>query len=287
MSSLLFAILRNCRSKRINRDFLGYNVEKDIGQIRREDADAYAQAILDKNPNYHGKAPIVTPFFPARLVVDMVMKICTMKNLKLNLLKMVHGEQEVIWHHPVRVGDQLTAKAGIANIEDTSAGELITISGNLFCNGKMVAESNTGFLVRGKTSVEKKERQPEKERAELFRLDIQTKDGQQIEYARASGDSNFIHTSNFLAKLAGLPRTILQGFCIVAMACSSLSEKVVSNDLSRLRSIKGRFSGIVIPGDLLELVAYEGDQPSEILFEILNPKGRTILKNGVFTFKEA
>ena len=62
---------------------------------------------------------------------------------------------------------------------------------------------------------------------------------------------------------------------------------MVSSDLNRLESMKGRFSGVVIPGQLLELIAYKGDQPSEILFEIANPSGKIILKKGVFKFKDA
>lgn len=215
------------------------------------------------------------------------MKICILKDLRLNLLKMVHGEQEVIWYHPIRVGDRLKTKVAIASIQNTPVGEMITISGQFSCGDRLVLESNTGFLVRGKKTIVKEEIPQKKEVTELFRIDIQTKDGQQLEYAKASGDNNFIHTNTFLAKMAGLPRTILQGVCILAMSCSALSEKVVSNDLNRLESIKGRFSGVVIPGQLLELIAYKGYQSSEILFEIINPLGKTILKKGVFRFKDA
>jgi acyl dehydratase len=271
----------------MNKELVGYSIEDVLDPIHSDDTDAYARAVLDKNPNYQGKNPLVTPFYPSKLFVSMIMKICIMKNLRLNLLKMVHGEQEVIWYHPIRVGDRLKSKVTIAGIQNTPVGEMITLCGQLYFGDKLVLVSNTGFLVRGQKTIVKEEIQQKKEVTELFRLGIQTKEGQQLEYAKASDDNNFIHTNNFLAKMAGLPRTILQGLCILSMSCSALSEKMVSSDINRLESIKGRFSGVVIPGQLLELIAYKGDQSSEILFEIINPLGKIILKKGVFRFKDA
>ena len=60
---------------------------------------------------------------------------------------------------------------------------------------------------------------------------------------------------------------------------------MIANDISRLESMKCRFANVVIPGQLLELIGYEGNEPSEIFFEIINPSGQLVLKNGVFKFQ--
>lgn len=285
MGSMMLSMLKNIRSDHLNKNLVGYCIERKLPSLEHADFAAYAAAIYDHNPLYQEYPDIVSPFYPAKLMFPMIKEICTHNELGLNLLKMVHGEQEVIWHQSIHVGDSLKTKITIADILETPAGELLKLSGQLTCNGQLIVESNTGFLVRGRKTGVKKESQPEEERTELFRLVLQTHEGQQLEYARASGDNNFIHTSNILAKLAGLPRTVLQGVCVMAMACTALSEQMVSSDIARMLSIKGRFSQVVIPGQLLEVIGYQGRSNSEINFEIINPSGKKVMKNGVFKFK--
>ncbi len=284
MKSLFWPLVRNIGSSKLNRDKIGYRIEREFGVIRYDEALAYAKAIKDGSPQQQAPDGIVTPFFPSKLLSAMAKEMIALKGLNLNLLRMVHGEQEVVWHHPVKVGDSLKFTLSIERIEETPAGDLMTLLGRGFKDDLLMFEARMGFLVRRKTTSVKK-KPTVKEGRELFRAPFQTNDGQQILYADASGDDNFIHTSHILARMAGLPRTILQGICVLAMTCSTLSEKLIDNDPTRLVSIKGRFVKVVIPGQKLVVVGYEGDSPSKILYEVVNPFGKRVIKNGVFHFR--
>lgn len=286
MNTLLWSLVRNIGSGKLNRDKIGYQIEKQFDAITHDDAQAYAEAIKDRTSHLKDPNRFVTPFYPSRLLSSMAKEMIALKGLNLNLLKMVHGEQEVVWHHPVRVGDRLKFTLAIERITETPAGDLLTLLAKGFHRNGLMIETRMGFLVRMKTKLEKS-RSVETGAGELFRLSFQTDEGQQLLYADASGDDNFIHTSTFLARMAGLPRTIMQGVCIMAMTCTTLSEELIENDPSRLVSIRGRFAQFVLPGQRLEVVGYESNHPSSISFEVVNSVGKKVIKNGGFEFRAA
>jgi len=284
MNPLIWPLVRNLGSGKLNREKIGYRVDRQFDAIQHGEAQAYAWAIKDSAPYLNDASGFVTPFYPSRPLASLAKEMMALKGLHLNLLRLVHGEQEVRWHHPVKVGDRLKFTLVIERIEETLAGDLLILSGKCFKQDLLMNETKMGFLVRRKTNVEKR-RKTQTALKERFRLPFQTNDGQQLLYAKASEDDNFIHTNHLLARLAGLPRTIMQGICVLAMTCSALSEKLIENDPSRLVAIKGRFAHFVLPGQGLEIVGYEGKNPSEVHFEVFNPFGRKVIRNGSFRFR--
>ena len=96
MKSLFWSLVRNIGSSKLNRDKIGYRIEREFGAIHYDEALAYTKAIKDKS--LHRKAPdgFVTPFFPSKLLSSMAKEMIALKGLNLNLLRMVHGEQEVV-----------------------------------------------------------------------------------------------------------------------------------------------------------------------------------------------
>jgi acyl dehydratase len=109
---------------------------------------------------------------------------------------------------------------------------------------------------------------------------IFTREGQQLDYARVSGDRNFIHTSELLARAAGLPRTVLHGVCVLAMVCRALADALAGGDSACIEEIGCRFARPAIPGNPLTLVGYESDDRRRVPFEVLDEGGRPTLKNG-------
>lgn len=283
--ALLGALLRNRNSRALNRDMIGFALEEYEGTVDRDKALLYARVTGDNNPEYVKNRAIAPPFFLSGLVYDRLKHILTHRDLGLNLLKMVHGEQEVIWHAPVHIGDRIRGRIFIKDIHDTPAGEMMTVSTQGFIDDRPAAEALMGFLVRGGGKRQAREMQTtgsEPVREEMFRIDINTWEGQQLSYAAVSGDNNVIHTSRMMAKMAGLPRTILHGACFLAMCCSSLTRQLLADDLMRLKSIKGRFSGYVLPGQTLTLVGYKSPVRGEQHFAVLNGAGQAVVKNGLF-----
>lgn len=279
-STLLWAAIKNARCKAMNRSLVGWKTERALQPIRLEDAQAFARACRDPSPAYAGTGAIAPPFFFARLVFPSLVQAMLHPDLKLNLLRMVHGEMDVRWERPLRPGDALRVSMEIAAIEDTRAGELLRLSGEMRIDGEPVVRAQAGLLVRGKGERSGSKPADERPPGESFRREVPTFDGQQLDYAQASGDRNFIHTSGLLARLAGLPRTIMHGMCVLAMAGTALVDELGDGDPRRLAAISGRFSRPVLPGQTLTVIGHpaEGERTP---FSVLGPSARPAIKNGL------
>lgn len=97
-------------------------------------------------------------------------------------------------------------------------------------------------------------------------------------YAEASGDHNPIHLDDEAAKAAGLPGVIAHGM----LGMAQLANFVVAyaGDHRRLRKLRCRFSGMVLPGDVITFsgrVAEASDDLVHLELEAQNQKGEKVL----------
>jgi acyl dehydratase len=68
---------------------------------------------------------------------------------------------------------------------------------------------------------------------------------------RLSGDDNPLHVDPAVAKAAGFPRPILHGLCSFGVAGHALPKTCCGYNAERLRSMHGRFSAPVFPGETI------------------------------------
>ncbi|HON79981.1 MAG TPA: MaoC/PaaZ C-terminal domain-containing protein [Spirochaetota bacterium] len=284
--ALFAAMARNYRSKAMNRDMEGYSFERTFPEITMKDIKAYAEATLDDISRYEKGDGLAPPFIMSRVLYPMFRHVVTLKGLRMNLLRMVHGEQSVAWNNLFRAGQSLRVKMSIRDFVDTPAGELVNVLTRGYVGDDIVSEAVSGFLVRGTGSRPKPaEDVKDVARKEAFRTKIVTREGQQILYGKVSGDKNPIHMSNRFARMAGLPRTIMHGVCLVAMTCNALSDAVLGGDLTRLQGISVRFAKPVFPGDTITLVGYESGEKGTVPFDVFRESGKPALTKGIFRYK--
>ncbi len=281
--SLVASMLRNIRTDSINKNMLGHTIMRSFGPITREDIFTYVDATLDDPSRYPEGNCQIPPFYTSRLLYPMFRYFLINKELHLNILRLVHGYQSVEWVRPIRVGETFDVAMSVDEIVDTPAGELINLKTVMSVSGNVSGIGVTGFIVRGKGGGKGKPRADEPKR-EIFRTSFNTVEGQQLKYAEVSGDKNFIHTNNILAKVSGLPRTILHGVCISAMTANSLLDEVLGGEMKRMKSISMRFANPVLPGDEVTIVGYKSDEKGKILFDAVNGRGKLVLKNGEYRF---
>lgn len=287
--SLLIAMLRHLKYDTMNRDMVGHMITREFPPIRHDDIYVYVDATLDNPRRYDGERSIAPPFYMSRLLYPMFKYFLINRDLHINLFRMVHGQQEARWHRPIRIGDALRIEMSVDSIVDTPAGEVLNLRTKGFIMNDSDApamEAVTGFIVRKKWAGGQGGKQEEMKPAEAFRVSFSTREGQQLIYARVSGDTNFMHTSNVLAKLAGLPRTILHGVCLAAMTGNALLDHVLSGNPERARGFTVRFARPVIPGDTLTLVGYESPVRGEIHFEVFNQRNQAVIRNGIFWYDD-
>lgn len=282
---LVAALLKNARKTTINRSMLGHSITRSIGPVTKSDILSYVDATLD-NPGRYSSSDAAPPFYLSRLLYPMFRYFMINRELGLNLLRMVHGQQTVEWFGSISEGDMLNVNVKVQDIAASSAGDTLTLRTTVSSEDKVLGIADTLFIIRGSGKNREKPAQVNETQSgrELFRRTIRTVEGQQLKYAKVSGDENFIHTSNLLARLAGLPRTIMHGVCIGAMATNSLLDEVLSGEMSRMKRISMRFANPVLPGEEFTLIGYESGVKDRILFAAYNSKGRPVLKNGEYMF---
>ena len=207
-------------------------------------------------------------------------------NMELNadVLRLVHGEQDMRFHHAIRPWDLLAARASVATIQDKSSGQLVEVHQRLMRDGEIVCEATSGYFIRGPKKAGEKKREPAEtpERSWLFESTYTVDGDQSYRYAEASLDRNPIHIDDAIAKAAGHPGVICHGLCTMAMATRELVDRLAGADPTRLKRVKVRFSRIVLPGDQLTTRAWSVDEREGVRtvgFECLNQRGERVLTN--------
>jgi len=285
--SLLWTLLRNLGAGPLNRALVGWRSEAKMEPVSAAEAAAFAAATGDPNPAYARPGGPLPPLYIARLFMPYLKQIWQMPELNLNLLRMVHAEQEVCWRRMLKSGEPFRLEMSISDIRDTGAGELLEITGRCRIDGETAVKGVTGLIVRGKKGLPSGTKNAGSELEEKgFRIQIPTREGQQREYAKVSGDTNFIHTNELLAKAAGLPRTILHGACILSMACSALCRRLAGGDIHRIEQIGCRFARPAIPGKPLTLIGAKDLATNHAAFVLMNEAGDAVLKQGRFIWRE-
>lgn len=70
---------------------------------------------------------------------------------------------------------------------------------------------------------------------------------------RLSGDFNPVHADPEVAKASGFDRPILHGLCTLGIACFAIVSRVCHGNPAALSSISARYTGVVYPGETLEV----------------------------------
>ena len=104
------------------------------------------------------------------------------------------------------------------------------------------------------------------------------------QYAEASGDRNPIHLDESFARSAGLPGVIAHGMLTMAFANQMVTDWLGNRSL--LKSLHGRFTGMVVPGDDVTCsgtVASKDDGARRVVINLVvtNQRGEKVFNKGV------
>jgi acyl dehydratase len=255
----------------------------------------YALAYNDDNPAFFDASRaggiVAPPMFGVVVIWEEVMKAVMDPDVHADLLRLVHGEQDMEFFEPIRPGDAIGASAKIISIETKATGETMTVELNA-ANQKNHPVQKTLFsvFIRGGRNREAGAAEPrvaEPERgAPLFTVAQTIDSDQTYRYAEASGDRNPIHVDENIAKMAGLPGIIVHGLCTMAFTSKVAIDKLCAGDPTRLRRLRVRFSRPVRPGQTITTrVWVDGDgEPGDrkvFAFETYNAEGQAVIKGGI------
>jgi len=71
---------------------------------------------------------VATPAFAAAFAIEPFATACADPELALDVLRLVHGEQELEWLEPVRPGDVLTTTGEITRVQDRGSLDFLEVT---------------------------------------------------------------------------------------------------------------------------------------------------------------
>ncbi|OAF14073.1 3-alpha,7-alpha,12-alpha-trihydroxy-5-beta-cholest-24-enoyl-CoA hydratase [Bradyrhizobium centrolobii] len=178
--------------------------------------------------------------------------------IDLNLVMLVDGESDIIFHKPIPVAASVTADARVLDVydkgkekgaiiqnevivRDSGAGKIATIVSTIFARG----DGGFGGPSEGMPKPHQVPR-----RAPDRSMDIPIRPDQALLY-RLSGDRNPLHSDPEFARRAGFPKPILHGLCTYGLTCRAVLQTYADYDPSAFHRHRVRFSAPVFPGEIL------------------------------------
>jgi len=204
-----------------------------------------------------------------------------------NPAMLVHGEQRIELFGPLPVNGDVEITGRVANIWDKGKGAVVEMEcESVDPDGKPLMKTMMSAFIRGEggwggergpsTSFELPDREPD------HQVTYQTREDQALTY-RLSGDRNPLHSDPSFAKLGGFDRPILHGLCTYGFTGRALLHTLCGGDPAKFKSMYGRFSKPVLPGDELTISMWVDG--NECLFQTKNQNGDVVIDQGRFTFE--
>jgi acyl dehydratase len=199
----------------------------------------------------------------------------------------VHGEQGFTIHRPLPVEGTIAGRTTITGVidkgkdkgaivlletkvRDKTSGELIcTLTSTGFCR------ADGGF---GGPSGPVKAPHPLPDLPPQLTCDLPILPQAALIY-RLSGDYNPLHADPDFARKAGFTKPILHGRCTFSVAGHAILKTCCGYDPARLRSMEGRFSSPVYPGETIRTEIWQDG--AVVSFRSTVPaRGVTVINNG-------
>ena len=206
-----------------------------------------------------------------------------------NPAMLVHGEERIVLHDEVPVSGNVSTVAEITAIWDKGKGAVVEITSRsaLVGTGAPLFDVVMSAFIRGEGGWggergpsgprnEAPDRQPD------HRVELTTRPEQALIY-RLSGDRNPLHSDPSFAAMAGFDRPILHGLCTYGFTGRALLRELCASDPARFRSMEGRFSSPVLPGESLTVEMWR-TEPGRAVYRTLASGDRLVLDAGLATF---
>jgi acyl dehydratase len=271
----------------LNFELAGKTYESVTEKVSGDSIAAYAAASRIDNPQHHeGDGQVPSAIYPVVVGLPKMVAIATDPELQLdNPLMIVHGEEDIVHHRPMRPGETLVFTPELESVEDKGKGATYVAKVTATAaDGEVVNEQRATIFVRGAGSGEARESGPKPSPPprgpEVGSFTKHVDEGMPGDYADASGDHNPIHLDPGVAVAVGLPGVINHGLGTLSIVSGGLVDHLAGGDATQVRRIQVRFTDMVIPGSDLDTTIYESDQNTYV-FETTRPDGNTVMSGAV------
>jgi acyl dehydratase len=198
---------------------------------------------------------------------------------------LVHAEQAVELHRPLPVAGTVRTTSTVTGIYDKGSGALV-VTENVAVDaatGEPLATTRSSAFIRGEggfggergtdAAWDRPDRAPD------HQVTYRTRPEQALVY-RLSGDRNPLHVDPKFAARGGFDRPILHGLCTYGVTGRALLHVLCDSDPARFRSMSGRFSRPVWPGESLTVSVWRQDGSDTALFQTTKDDGTVVIDRG-------
>ena len=198
---------------------------------------------------------------------------------------LVHAEQAFELHRPLPVAGTVRTTATVTGIYDKGSGALVVTENEAVdaATGEPLITSRAGIFIRGEGGFggPRGDSQPWTlpDRAPDYQVVRETRPEQALLY-RLSGDRNPLHVDPKFAARGGFSQPILHGLCTYGVTGRALLYSVCDGDAARFRSMSGRFSRPVLPGEPLTVSVWLTGDGGTGLFQTTREDGTVVIDRG-------
>ncbi len=202
---------------------------------------------------------------------------------------LVHAEQSIELHQPLPVQGTLRTSATVTGIYDKGSGALVESENHAVdaATGEPMVTTRGGTFIRGEGGFGGDRGRSESwqlpDRAPDHKVTQQTRPEQALLY-RLSGDRNPLHADPAFAARGGFSRPILHGLCTYGFTGRVLLQELCGSDPARFRSMSGRFSRPVLPGESLVISIWLGESGTA-QFQTASEDGTVVIDRGTLQFR--
>jgi acyl dehydratase len=197
----------------------------------------------------------------------------------------VHAEQAIELHRPLPVAGIVRTTSTVTGIYDKGSGALVVTENVAVdaASGEPLATTRSSAFIRGEggfggergtdAAWDRPDREPD------HQVTYQTRPEQALVY-RLSGDRNPLHVDPKFAARGGFDRPILHGLCTYGVTGRALLHVLCDSEPARFRSMSGRFSRPVWPGESLTISVWREDGSDTALFQTTKDDGTVVIDRG-------
>jgi acyl dehydratase len=207
---------------------------------------------------------------------------------EFNFAMLVHGEQGIELARPIPTSGSASITTEVTGIYDKGSGAVITMEGTAVdpSSGDAMWKTTSSIFIRGEGGWggdrgPSGPRNVAPEREPDHTVTYATREDQALLY-RLSGDVNPLHSDPSFAAMGGFDRPILHGLCTYGFTGRALVHALCGSEAARFRSMEGRFSKPVMPGQ--ELTVSMWVDGNEAVFRTSTQDGSVVIDQGRCVF---
>jgi acyl dehydratase len=242
----------------------GLDLELAGVSAKPEDVAAYAKvcgfALRDTLP----------PTYPHMLAFPLHMAVMSDGSFPFGAVGLVHVENSIVQRRPIGVDEEMTIRVRPTKLQPHPKGKTFSLETEVLVDGKIVWESTSTMLRRGKSD----EKAKAQKGFDPLDADAPTSAEWKLpgdlgrRYAGVSGDRNPIHMHSLTAKPLGFPGAIAHGMWTKARALAQLESELPDSFEVDVRFRKP----VLLPA---RVVFAEQGSGKEIPFAVRDAKKRT------------